>query len=60
MTTISLEDLAAIRASGRSVNPECLCDEYSHLILLQSTEIKALKEKIDNLEDQLENIFHMG
>jgi len=61
---ISLEDLAAIRLSGRSTNPECLCDEYSSLILSQAAEIKRLKAELDAyLElamDEDENHFIMG
>jgi len=58
--TISLEDLAAIRASGRAVNPECLCDEYAHLILEQAAEIKRLKSEMEGLYAQPENLFNMG
>jgi len=58
---VSLEEHAAMRLADRTTVPfECTCDEYATVIILQSREIKELKEKIDNLEDQLENIFNMG
>ena len=45
--TISIEDHAAMRLSGRLVvPPECLCDEYASVIVEQAAEIKRLNEKI--------------
>ena len=45
--TQSIEDHAAIRVSGRlTVPPECLCDEYAHLITEQAKEIKDLKKHL--------------
>ena len=40
----SLEDHAAMRLAGEST--VCLCDEYAHLVLHQSADIRILKEKL--------------
>ena len=59
--TISLEDHAATRLADRTVLPfDCTCTEYATVIVEQAAEIKRLKETIDTLEDQLENLFNMG
>lgn len=46
-TPISLEDHAAMRLAGESV--ECFCDEYASLILSQAEEIKKLRRIIAEL-----------
>ena len=56
--TTSIEEYAAMRLAWEST--ECLCDEYAVTVVNQAMEIKELKEKIDNIEDQLENLFNMG
>jgi len=56
----SIEDLAVIYLAGEGDPAECYCQEFAHQVVHQAAEIKVLKEKIDNLEDQLENLFNMG
>ena len=50
---ISLEDLAAIRTSDRSINPECLCDEYATLILIQDEKLKKIRDILKNESDPM-------
>jgi len=50
---ISVEDLAAIRASGQSINPECLCDEYATTILNQDETLKKIRDILKNESDPM-------
>lgn len=45
--TISIEDHAAMRLSGRLAQPlECTCDEYACLIVDRAREIEMLKDDL--------------
>ena len=50
-TPISLEDHAAMRLAGESV--ECLCDEYASLIVELASENKRLKLENDLLKREV-------
>ena len=45
--TISIQDHAAMRLSGRLVMPlDCNCEEYATVIVDQAAEIKEIKERL--------------